>query len=168
MTNNWSAFETEAPAFAAAVRARFAQYPHHVLATLRRDGSPRVAGLTVTIRGGELWFGMMPGSLKGQDLRRDPRFALHSNPGPDDKMPDGDVRIGGRAVEITEAPELHRFAEESEEVDAPAPFDLFRAELTEVVRTALDGEELVVTTWRPGRGLSTLRRGNDDEPPRAG
>ncbi|MFJ7154855.1 pyridoxamine 5'-phosphate oxidase family protein [Streptomyces sp. NPDC101118] len=165
MTNNWAVFEKEEPVFAAAVRARYAQYPHHVLATLRADGSPRVAGLNVEIRGGELWLGMMPGSRKALDLQRDPRFALHSNPGPDDTMPDGDVRISGRAVEITDPPELHRYAEETGE---PHPFHLFRADLTEVVHIAVDADadELVITTWHPGTGRHVLRRGNDDEPPR--
>ncbi|MEU8436218.1 pyridoxamine 5'-phosphate oxidase family protein [Streptomyces sp. NPDC029216] len=162
-TNNWAAFEKAEPEFAAAVRARFAQFPHHVLATLRKDGSPRVTGLNVEFRGGEMWLGMMAGSVKARDLQRDPRFALHTNPGPDDTMPDGDVRISGRAVEIVDPPELHRYAEEK---DTPHPFHLFHADLTEVVHTAVDGEELVIRTWTPTRGLHALRRGNDDEPPR--
>ncbi|MDJ0384350.1 pyridoxamine 5'-phosphate oxidase family protein [Streptomyces sp. G-G2] len=163
-TNHWEHFAHAAPEFAEAVRARFGQYPHHVLATLRKDGSPRLTGLNLTFRGGELWLGMMPGSRKALDLRRDPRFALYGNPGPDDTMPDGDVRISGRAVEIVDPPELHRFAEESGET--PRPFHLFRAELTEVVGVAVDGDDLVVRAWTPDGGLRTLRRGNDDEPVR--
>ncbi|MFI5760718.1 MULTISPECIES: pyridoxamine 5'-phosphate oxidase family protein [unclassified Streptomyces] len=165
-TNNWAVFEKAEPEFAGAVRARFAQFPHHVLATLRKDGSPRATGLNVEIRGGELWLGMMPGSMKGKDLRRDPRFALHTNPGAGETMPDGDVRIAGRAVEIVEQPELHRYAEEAEENDTPHPFDLFRAELTEVVHVGVEGDDLVVRSWTPEHGLRTLRRGNDDEPAR--
>ncbi|WP_371678986.1 pyridoxamine 5'-phosphate oxidase family protein [Streptomyces sp. NBC_01276] len=162
-TNNWAAFEQAEPEFAAAVRARFAQYPHHVLGTLRKDGSPRLSGLNVDFRGGELWLGMMPGSLKALDLQRDPRFALHTNPGGGEDMPDGDVRISGRAVELVDPPELHRYAEETE---SPHPFHLFHAELREVVRVSVEGEELVVRTWTPAHGLHTLRRGNDDEPAR--
>ncbi|MGE7388338.1 pyridoxamine 5'-phosphate oxidase family protein [Streptomyces sp. NPDC004126] len=162
-TNNWAAFEKAEPEFAAAVRARFAKFPHHVLATLRKDGSPRVCGLNVDFRGGELWLGMMAGSMKARDLQRDPRFALHTNPGEGMAMPEGDVRISGRAVEIVDPPELHRYAEET---DSPHPFHLFHADLTEVVRTTVDGEELVIHTWTPAHGTHTLRRGNDDEPPR--
>ncbi|MFJ8161411.1 pyridoxamine 5'-phosphate oxidase family protein [Streptomyces sp. NPDC096136] len=161
--NNWAAFEKAEPEFAAAVRTRFEQFPHHVLATLRKDGSPRATGLNVEFRGGELWLGMMAGSMKARDLQRDPRFALHTNPGPGDTMPDGDVRVSGRAVEIVDPPELHRYAEEK---DTPHPFHLFHADLTEVVHTAVDGEELVVRSWTPARGLRVLRRGNDDEPAR--
>ncbi|RSS79899.1 pyridoxamine 5'-phosphate oxidase family protein [Streptomyces sp. WAC06614] len=163
-TNNWAAFEAAEPDFAKAVRDRFAPHTHHVLATLRRDGSPRVSGLTVDVRGGELWLGMMAGSRKAVDLRRDPRFALHSNPGEGETMPGGDARISGRAVEIVDPPELHRYAEEANAPDEP--FHLFRTELTEVVHTGIDGEELVVRSWTPSRGLRTFRRGNDDEPAR--
>ncbi|MER7761876.1 pyridoxamine 5'-phosphate oxidase family protein [Streptomyces sp. NPDC097619] len=162
-TNNWAAFEAVEPAFAEVARSRFARHPHQVLATLRRDGSPRVSGQTVEIRGGELWLGMMQGSRKARDLRHDPRFALHCNPGPDDRMPEGDVRISGRALEVVDPPELHRFAEEAEE---PHPYHLFRVELGEVVRVEVSGDELLLTVWHPGGPVRTLRRGDDDEPPR--
>ncbi|MER5871387.1 pyridoxamine 5'-phosphate oxidase family protein [Streptomyces sp. NPDC002044] len=162
---NWAAFEKAEPEFAKAVQDRFAQYPHHVLATLRKDGSPRVAGLNVDIRGGELWLGMMPGSMKARDLQRDPRFALHTNPGEGETMPDGDVRVSGRAVEVVDPPELHRYAEETAS-QSPHPFHLFHADLTEVVHIGVDGEELVVRAWTPAGGSRTIRRGNDDEPAR--
>ncbi|MEU6314439.1 pyridoxamine 5'-phosphate oxidase family protein [Streptomyces sp. NPDC047014] len=160
---SWEVFARAEPEFAAAVRARFAQYPHHVLATLRKDGSPRASGLNVDIRGGELWLGMMPGSMKARDLQRDPRFALHTNPGAGETMPDGDVRISGRAVELVDPPELHRYAEETQ---TPHPFHLFYADLTEVVRTTVRGDDLVLRTWTPNHALRTLLRGNDDEPAR--
>ncbi|MFF4296743.1 pyridoxamine 5'-phosphate oxidase family protein [Streptomyces vinaceus] len=162
-THNWASFENQEPEFAAIVRARFAQYPHHVLGTLRRDGSPRLTGLNVDIRGGELWLGMMQGSMKARDLQRDPRFALHTNPGAGEEMPDGDARISGRAIELLDPPELYRYAEETE---TPHPFHLFHADLAEVVHTGIDGDDLVVRTWTPAHGLHTFRRGNDDEPPR--
>jgi hypothetical protein len=40
------------------------------LATLRRDGSPRISGTEVEFTDGQVWLGMMPGSLKALDLRR--------------------------------------------------------------------------------------------------
>ncbi|OKI36028.1 pyridoxamine 5'-phosphate oxidase [Streptomyces sp. TSRI0281] len=160
----WADFAAAQPDFAETVRTRFQLYKHQVLATLRKDGSPRVTGLEAEFRLGELWLGMMPGSRKALDLRRDPRFALQANPGPDAEMNDGDVRVSGRAVEVTDPGVRARFAEE---VEPPEPFLLFRTELTEVVRTTLDGETLVVQTWRPGHLLRTLRRGSDDAPPGA-
>ncbi|MFC8589983.1 pyridoxamine 5'-phosphate oxidase family protein [Streptomyces atroolivaceus] len=161
--SSWQDFRAAEPAFADAAQKRFQQYKHHVLATLRADGSPRVTGLEVEFRMDALWFGMMPNSRKALDLRRDPRFALQANPGPDAEMADGDIRVSGRAVQVTDAAVLARFIEE---VTPPEPFLLFRAELAEVVRTGLDGDDLVVQVWRPGHPLRTLRRGADDSPVR--
>ncbi|MEI7029830.1 pyridoxamine 5'-phosphate oxidase family protein [Streptomyces pratensis] len=159
---SWDGFAAAEPAFADTVRRRFQLYRHHVLATLRKDGSPRVTGLETDFRFGELLLGMMPNSRKAQDLGRDARFALQANPGPDAEMADGDVRVSGRAVEITDPATLARFVEEA---SPPEPFHLFRAEVTEVVRTGLDGEALVIQSWRPGRPLRTVRRTGDAAPP---
>ncbi|CAM5564186.1 pyridoxamine 5'-phosphate oxidase [Streptomyces tanashiensis] len=159
----WSAFEAAEPEFAATVRERFGQYTHHALATLRKDGSPRLSGIEADFRDGELWLGMMPSSRKALDLRRDPRFALLANPGAGTDMGGGDVRISGRAVEITDPEALDRYAAEAGE---PQPFHLFRVEPSEVVRTWVDGEEIVFRSWAPGRPTRTIRRGNDDSPPR--
>lgn len=159
----WSAFEAAEADFAATVRERFGQYTHHVLATLRKDGSPRLSGIEADFRAGELWLGMMPHSRKALDVRRDPRFALLANPGDGTSMGGGDVRVSGRAVEITDPPTLEWYARE---VGMPLPFHVFRVELTEVVRTAVEGDDLVLRTWAPGRALRTIRRGTDDAPPR--
>ncbi|MER6996358.1 pyridoxamine 5'-phosphate oxidase family protein [Streptomyces sp. NPDC000410] len=163
MTFSWTDFHAAEPAFADTVRQRFEKYTHHVLATLRKDGSPRVTGLEVGFCFGELWLGMMPHSRKAQDLRRDARCAIQANPGADTTMADGDVRVSGRAVEVTDPEVLDTYAQEA---GAPQPFHLFRLELTEVVRTGVEGDELVIRTWRPGHALRTIRRGNDESAPR--
>ncbi len=56
------------------------QHQHKVIATLRRDGSPRVSGNELRFIDGEVWLGMMPGSVKALDLLRDPRVAVHGAP----------------------------------------------------------------------------------------
>ncbi|MFJ9423969.1 pyridoxamine 5'-phosphate oxidase family protein [Streptomyces sp. NPDC101249] len=156
MTWNWTAFAAAEPELARTVEARFAPYPHHVLATLRRDGSPRTSGLEVRFTGGELWFGMMPDSVKAGDLRRDPRFALQANPGDGTGMGGGDVRVAGRAYEVVDPMVKGAYAAE---VEPPEPFHLFRTELTEVVRTRVEEETYLVTrVWRPGGPVRTLRR----------
>ncbi|MFG3344795.1 pyridoxamine 5'-phosphate oxidase family protein [Streptomyces sp. NPDC048018] len=159
----WAAFEAAEPELAATVRERFGQYTHHALATLRKDGSPRLSGIEADFRSGELWLGMMPNSLKARDLRRDPRFSLLANPGEGTSMGGGDVRVSGRAVEVTDPDTASWYAKEA---GAPQPFHLFRAGLTEVVRTTVEGEEVVFRVWAPGRPVRTLRRGNDESPPR--
>ncbi|MEV5700627.1 pyridoxamine 5'-phosphate oxidase family protein [Streptomyces anthocyanicus] len=153
---NWAGFAAAEPGLAGTVEARFGAYPHHVLATLRKDGSPRTAGLEVRFLTGELWLGMMPDSLKALDLRRDPRFALQANPGDGTGMGGGDVRIVGRAVEVEDPRTKAGYVRE---VEPPEPFHLFRTELTEVVRTRVEDDKyLVVEIWQPGRPLRTVRR----------
>ncbi|UPZ29439.1 pyridoxamine 5'-phosphate oxidase family protein [Streptomyces sp. LRE541] len=155
-TSNWAAFTAAEQDLARIVEERFAAFTHHVVATLRKDGSPRTCGLEVRFLNGELWLGMMPDSLKALDLRRDPRFALQANPGPGTEMAGGDVRIAGRAVEVQDPKEKAGY---SEEVKPPEPFHLFRTELTEVVRTYVEDDTyLVVQIWQPGVPVRTLKR----------
>ncbi|MEU9735746.1 pyridoxamine 5'-phosphate oxidase family protein [Streptomyces sp. NPDC048002] len=156
MTNSWADFATAEPELARTVEERFGAFTHHVLATLRKDGSPRTTGLEVAFRGGELWLGMMPDSLKALDLRRDPRFALQANPGEGQSMGGGDVRISGRAFEVEDPAEKAAYAEE---VEPPEPFHLFRTELTEVVRTSVEDEKyLVLQVWKPGEPVRVIKR----------
>jgi hypothetical protein len=153
---NWAAFRTAEPALARTVEERFGAFTHHVLATLRKDGSPRTSGLEVRFTGGELWLGMMPGSLKARDLLRDPRFTLQANPGEGTGMGGGDVRIGGRAYEVEDGEARAAYVKE---VEPPQPFHLFRTELTEVVRTYVEDDRyLVVEVWKPGEPVRTLKR----------
>jgi hypothetical protein len=153
---NWAAFAAAEPGLARTVEERFAAHTHHVLATLRRDGSPRTTGLEARFLNGELWLGMMPGSLKALDLRRDPRFALQANPGEGTSMGGGDVRISGRAVEVEDGATKSAYVKE---VEPPQPFHLFRAELTEVVRTYVEDDKyLVLQVWKPGEPLRTIKR----------
>jgi hypothetical protein len=160
---SWADFQTAEPELATAVEERFGKFKHHVLATLRADGSPRVTGIEAEFRSGELWLGMMPHSRKALDLRRDPRFALHANPGPDTSMAGGDVRISGRAVEVTDPRVIARFVED---VKPPEPFHLFRVDVGEVVRVYVEDPDIVMRSWRPGAPVRTVRRGADDSPPR--
>ncbi|MEU0251367.1 pyridoxamine 5'-phosphate oxidase family protein [Streptomyces sp. NPDC006184] len=153
---NWAAFSHAAPELAATTEQRFGAYRHHVLVTLRKDGSPRTSGLEVRFLGGELWLGMMPGSLKSLDLRRDPRFALQANPGEGTGMGGGDVRVSGRAYEVEDGAAKAAYVKE---VEPPEPFHLFRTELTEVVRTSVEDDMYLVTrVWKPGEPVRTLRR----------
>ncbi|MGW7302154.1 pyridoxamine 5'-phosphate oxidase family protein [Streptomyces sp. NPDC054829] len=163
MTVNWAAFAAAEPGFARTVEERFGAYTHHVLATLRKDGSPRTTGLEATFKNGELWLGMMADSLKALDLRRDPRFSLMANPGEGTGMGGGDVRISGRAIEVEDpAVKAAYGAEEpqkAEEAEQPEPFHLFRAELTEVVRTYVEDEKyLVLQIWKPGESVRVIKR----------
>lgn len=96
---SWGEVEAEAPELAALARGFFDAHAHKTLATLRRDGSPRISATEVDFADGELWLGSMWRSLKALDLRRDPRFALHSA---SEDPPEwrGDAKLAGRVEEV--------------------------------------------------------------------
>jgi hypothetical protein len=147
----WRDVEQAAPEFARCVQALFDAHRHKTIATLRADGSPRISGIEVVFEDGELAFGSMARARKGADLRRDPRFALHSatvDPvdGDEASWP-GEAKIAGRAVPagpVTGGPDGEKF----------------RADLTEVVHTRLNEAAtlLVVEWWTPTGGLRRVER----------
>ena len=139
------------PEFAQRVQELFDAHRHKTLATVRADGAPRISGIEVVFEDGELVFGSMPGARKGADLRRDPRFALHSatvDPleGSEATWP-GEAKIAGRAIlagPVTGGPDGDRF----------------QADVTEVVHTHLNesASMLVVEWWTPTHGLRRVDR----------
>lgn len=148
----WKQFEEEAGALAKEIRARFEAHETHVLATLRKDGSPRVSGSEVDFHdGAELSFGSMLGAVKARDLQRDGRFALHAHPG------DGDAKVAGVAVEVTDPAGKQALTTGGE---PPGDFHAFRVDLTETVLTTVDQEaqQIVITVWRPGQPIREFRR----------
>ncbi len=144
----WQQFADDAPELAAAVRARFEATKHHVLATLRPDGAPRVSGTEVEFAGPDLTMGSMLDAVKAKDLRRDGRFALHANPG-DGSMDGGDAKVAGLAVDVREG-----------DREEPRESHLFRLDLRDVVLTSLhpDGDRLVIELWRPGEPVKRIER----------
>ena len=157
---SWREVEADAPELASRVRAVFDAHRHKLLATLRRDGSPRISGIEATFADGELWLGMMPGSRKALDLRRDPRLALHSaslDPPDDPTTWPGDAKLAGRAVEVDDPALKERFAGGGGQ---PGQSHLFRVEVDEVVHTRVGdpADHLVIDLWREGEGLRSMRR----------
>ena len=149
----------EEPEFAARVRAAFDAHAHKFLATLRADGSPRISGLEMQFVSGEPWLAGMPRSAKFEDLRGDPRFALHSGSAEGDAF-DGDAKLSGRATELTDPDERTAYGAAAGVAPEHMDFELFRVDLDQVVAVYLNDEKtaLVIASWRPGRGLThTLR-----------
>jgi hypothetical protein len=149
---SWTDFAAAAPELAERVRARLDAHTHKTLATLRRDGSPRISGTETTLRDGELWIGSMWQALKARDLQRDPRFALHSGSDEPDGW-SGDAKLAGLAVEVPD-----RTREVNGEEHEPS--HLFRLDLREVSTVGLDEERkhLVIDVWTPERGVRTITR----------
>ena len=75
----WSEFENADPTMAAAGRRLLYQYGVGLgyLATVRRDGGPRLHPICPIINDGAL-YGLIGPSPKRGDLRRDGRYALHT------------------------------------------------------------------------------------------
>jgi Pyridoxamine 5'-phosphate oxidase len=154
----WEEFEDKAPDLAQAVRARFDAHRHKMLATVRKDGSPRISGIEITFAGGEAWMGMMPDSLKALDLLRDPRLAVHSA-SLDPNMAEGDAKLSGRAEEVTD-PARTEVYERAIEPVPEGPYHIFRIDLSEVVLTRVGDppDHLVIDSWHEGRGLRRTER----------
>jgi hypothetical protein len=152
----WSGFERQAPELAGVVHGRITATLHCILGTLRADGSPRLTGLEAHFGEGELWLAMMPDSRKADDLRRDPRFALHS--APDVSMVDGDAQISGRALLVDHDATRDRFAATLPQPPPSSGFVLFRADLTGASLARVDGDYMVIHSWRDGQPPRQVRR----------
>jgi Pyridoxamine 5'-phosphate oxidase len=150
---SWKEVHAEAPALAERVRRCFDEHIHKTIATLRKDGSPRISGNEVTFTGDEVWIGIMPGSRRAVDLERDPRIAIHSAT-VDPEMLGGDAKMSGRAVAVTDPAEFTGLTDAGE----PGSFHLFKIDVTEIARTTVDGDRLVVESWREGRGVDRVER----------
>ena len=154
--SSWSDFEGEAPELAAKVRDRLDAFRHKTIATLRRDGSPRISGTETQFADGELWIGSMWQALKARDLQRDPRYALHSGSADPDGWP-GDAKVAGVVEEVTDPELVQRM---NGEAAAGGPSHLFRLEVREASFVGLNeaGDKIVVEIWRPGEPLRRVER----------
>jgi Pyridoxamine 5'-phosphate oxidase len=159
----WADVVRGAPDLAPAIQARFEAHGLGLLATVRRDGAPRISGVEPLFAHGDLWIGMMPGSLKAADLLRDPRFALHSAT-VDKDVTEGDAKLAGRAVAVAadDAATFARFLAAFEAATGypppDGPFHLFRADVGEVSMVRPAGDHLDIDWWRERDGVHHLDR----------
>src|SRR4051794_28013963 len=117
---SWSEVTEQAPEIAVLAKTRIEVTGLAFLATIRKDGSPRISGIEPSFFGDDLWIGMMDGSLKAKDLQRDARFALH-NASVDKAVTEGDVKISGRAIEIDSDEQKADFLRLFEQANGYAP-----------------------------------------------
>ena len=147
---SWQDFVDSAPELASRVEGLFTARKHHTMATLRKDGSPRISGTEVDFGQGQLLLGMMAGTRRAEDLRRDPRIAIHSQgvdpPEGDPGAWSGEAKLSGRAVELAPGPEQAS--------------DRFRVDVTDVVltRVGTPANHLVIERWSPDGGLVRRER----------
>lgn len=93
---SWAEFESRAPEIARPGRDLLYQHGPGLafLATVRRDGAPRLHPICPTVVDGCLYALILPSSPKFGDLKRDGRYALHTFP-PKDR--DDEFLVMGRA-----------------------------------------------------------------------
>ena len=159
----WTEFIAAAPRVATVfARRHAATHKLCLLATLRSDGYPRISPIEPRVFEGELWLIGMPGTTKFLDLRRDPRFCLHTAT-VDTHVSDGDAKLWGVVRHVPDR-ELHqRFAADlfedvgldlrGQEFD-----DFFAADLTGGSSVEIVDGHMDVTVWRPGEPERVVRK----------
>lgn len=165
---SWQAVSDSEPEFAERVEALFNSRTHKVLATIRKDGSPRLSGIEVTFSDGDVWIGSMQGSRKNDDLARDPRLAIHiSSDDPPRDNPSawaGDAKLSGIAELVDDPARLRSMssAEDpaSDSTEADPGGVLYRIDVTEVVltRVAPTNDYLLIESWTPNHGYRQIKR----------
>ena len=151
MPASWQQFAAQAPGLAAVGAAMFARTGLALVGTLRRDGWPRISPVEPFIINGQLYLGMMWQSRKAQDLRRDPRCVVHS-PVADRTGGEGEFKVYGRAVEITDLKERRRFADAVEAAIGYRPeepeFHCFAIAIDSVAYSQLRDGEFHRQLWK--------------------
>ncbi|MBI3170410.1 MAG: pyridoxamine 5'-phosphate oxidase family protein [Chloroflexi bacterium] len=145
----WKTFEVQSSELAEFARTRLHSKVAY-LATIRKDGSPRVHPFTPIIGEGHFFVFMEPTSPKGHDLRRDPRFAVHCAVS-DTSGESGEVFLSGRTSFIEDR-EIRAVAVRVSSYEPAERYILFELHL-----------ESVTTTEYPEEGGPIRRRWELDE-----
>ena len=141
----WPEFAAQEPELAALGRKLLAEEHGYVfLATVAKDGSPRVHPIVALIGDRGPIVAVKQGSPKLADLRRDPRLALHSTVHPPD---DEEFSIRGIAHELV-GPEARQAALEGATIGGS---------LDKMVLFELELLHIGHATW-PSPGVTTRRR----------
>ena len=159
---SWPELEAEEPSLAAAARALLYQFGTvglGMLATVRRDGGPRVHPMCPLVTADGLLAFIEPGP-KRADLHRDGRYALHCFPpaGNEDA-----VHLTGVARPVTDTGRLRaaevQWLAERGQAEAPpglADEELFELFVETLLLTRTDGHgdwHPRHTVWKAGEGL---------------
>ena len=152
MSVTWGQFAERKPELAAIGEAQFARTGLALVGTLRRDGWPRISPVEPFIVDGELYLGMMWQYRKAVDLRRDPRCVVHSTVS-DKEGSEGEFKVYGHAVEVTDLEERRRFGDAVFEAIGFQPeepeFHCFAISIESVAFTKLVDDKFEHQLWKP-------------------
>jgi hypothetical protein len=116
------------------------------LATVRKDGAPRVHPMTPVIGQGHLFVFMEPTSPKGHDLQRDGRYAIHCAVS-DNSGASGEFNITGRAHLVDDA-ELRALAASLASYEVADRYILFEFDIESAASTVYPEERAVRRLWK--------------------
>lgn len=155
-------FTATVPAIAAPLTARLRTAGLGLLGTVRADGSPRVSPVEVSLHGGRLWIGMMPGSTKQRDVARDPRVALLTAVADKDDL-GGEGKLFGRLDRVHDDATVTAVLGAHAEAAGFDPEALAGSPLYELLVDAaawqhVAGDAFVTLSWRAGGDLRRRRR----------
>lgn len=159
----WSEFEAAAPEVARLGAERLLRTGLAIVATIRRDGTPRIDPVEPFFSHGHLLLGMMR-SQKAFDLLRDPRCLLH-NPISDPNGSEGEFKLRGRAVDVQGANlwEGYRQAYADRWKRRPPegfPFRVFSLDIDSaaLIRWDIEKGEMIIGLWSLAHGVTETRR----------
>jgi hypothetical protein len=147
-----------APRLGPLAESRLAANRLVLVGTLRRDGSPRVSPVEAFVVRDDLMLGMMWQSKKALDLVRDPRIVVHSAV-VDPSGTEGDVKLSGRAANVTDPALRSAYADTLEERirwRPPEPFHLFALDVESAAFMRF-GPEPMALAWSGAGGERLLR-----------
>lgn len=119
------------------------------LATIRKDGSPRVHPMTPIIGRGRLFVFMESTSPKGHDLRRDGRYAIHCAVS-DTSGASGEFLITGRAYLVND-PELRALAVSLASYTPADRYILFEFDVESAASTVYPNDQPLRRRWKHGQ-----------------
>ena len=159
---NWNEFKGSASEIAGIAEEQFAGAGIAMLATIRRDGSPRISPCEVYIVDGELLLGMMWHSKKALDLLRDSRIAVHT-PTANRAWPGGDAKIYGKARVVSDPVLRRRHADAQQAAIGwrpSEPYHLFAVDIESAGYISF-GESRRLLRWTAVAGSEELRHPDD-------
>ena len=142
---SWKTLEEQSPELAAFGLERLNGKVAY-LATIRKDGSPRVHPMTPIIGEGHLFVFMEPTSPKGHDLQRDGRYAIHCSV-TDSNGSSGEFSITGRA-HLIDDPEMRALAARLSSYTPAERYILFEFELSSAASTIYSAGQPVRQHWK--------------------
>jgi len=106
----WSDLHEDAPRLGEIARERLIAPGVLLVATTRRDGTPRLSPIEPLLLEGDLWLSMMWHSRKAADLSRDDRVLVHSIITTRDGS-EGEVKLRGRAIAVDDLERRKRYCD---------------------------------------------------------